>query len=364
MYRTLKCAMLYVAKCCGFFGLARFYTANELRILCFHGLSLGDEHQFRPGLFTRPEVLWKRMKTLRDGRFPILSLDQGLDGLARGDLPKGATVVTFDDGFYSNFSHGLPILRHFDIPATIYVTSYYVAKARPIFRLVVQYLFWKSKRTKVDLNGLGLARDGSFGFSKDRDDEVVWQIIEYGEEHLDEDGRVQLSRELAARLDVSYDELVRNRSLSLMTPDEIRQTAQAGVSVQLHTHRHRLPIDEHAVGREIEENRAFLEATVGAPADHLCYPSGIWSEIQWPWLEAAGIRSAVTCERGLNATRAPRLGLKRLLDADDLPQIEFESEVYGFGEVLRRLFRRSQGKPARATAMVPDTVHQARQPAL
>ena len=93
------------------------------------------------------------------------------------------------------------------------------------------------------------------------------------------------------------------RSLSLMTMEEIRETAEAGVSIQLHTHRHRFPVDEHAVRREIEDNRAVLESVPGVSAHHFCYPSGDWSEEQWPWLEQARVR-----QRGDVRPRVERRG--------------------------------------------------------
>lgn len=268
---------------------------------------------------------------------------------SRGDLPRSAIVVTFDDGFYSNYSLGLPILRQFEIPATIYVTTYYVAQRNPIFRLVIQYLFWKTGRTTLDLSGLDLDRDGTVDFSQSEDDKnkLVWQIIEYGEEHLTENQRVRLSRELAARLDVSYHGVLRSRSLSLMTTDELRETAESGVSIQLHTHRHRFPVEECVVHREIEDNRTFLKIVLGVSPNHFCYPSGLWSRAQWPWLTAAKVCSAVTCDPGLNDSATPLLALKRFLDADTLSQIEFEAEIYGFVEILRRLFKRTRADRSR-----------------
>ena len=260
----------------------------------------------------------------------MISLDAALDGLTsrpakerdRRDVRRWVLQQLFEGTGHP------PALRD---PATIYVTTYYVGKTRPIFRLVVQYLFWKTERTTLDLNGLGVIRDRTVDFSRDENEKnkLVWQIIEYGEDCLDEDQRNKLSMELAARLDVSYDGLVRNRSLSLMTSDEILETAHSGVGVQLHTHRHRFPVEECGVQREIEDNRAFLEAVLGVPADHFCYPSGLWSKAQWRWLTAAKIRSAVTCDPGLNDSTTPRLGLRRFLDADNLSQIEFEAESTG-----------------------------------
>src|SRR5262245_53406406 len=240
MYLPLKLVVLFLAKYTGFFYLARSVTARQLRILCYHGLSLNDEHRFQPRLFMRPEQFRRRMKSLRAYRFPVLSLDEALERLWRGDLPRNATVITFDDGFFSNYSRGLDILREFDIPATIYVTTYYAVKERPVFRLVVRYLFWKTDRRTLELESLGLGWDEMVDLTNPESrDRWMWKVIEYAERQLDEERRERLARKIAEQLGLSYDELYETRSLSLMTAEEIRVAAEAGVSIQLHTHRHR-----------------------------------------------------------------------------------------------------------------------------
>ena len=345
MHLHIKRFMLYLAKYSGLFHLARIVTARQLRILCYHGLSLRDEHRFQPRLFIRPEVLRRRMRTLRECGFPVLALDAALEKLRRGALPRNATVVTFDDGFFSNYSKGIDILGEFEIPATIYVTTYYALANRPVFRLVVRYLFWKTQRTTLDLGALGLGWEGTLDLaSAEERDRGMWKLIEHAESRLDEEQRDQLERVLAERLGLGFEELLESRSLSLMTKAEIREAVEAGVSIQLHTHRHRFPIDESVAVREIKENRAVLESIPGVSARHFCYPCGEWAPEQWPWLEAERVESATTCDPGLNDASTPRFGLRRFLDADTTPQIEFEAEIYGFTEILRRLFKRRQTK--------------------
>ena len=249
-------------------------------------------------------------------------------------------MVTFDDGFFSNYSKGIDILREFEIPSTMYVTTYYVVNNSPVFRLVIRYLFWKTECASIDLGALGLGWEGSIDLANSQSaSDWMWKIIDHAEKQLDEDQRVRLARTIAHHLGLTYDEVLQSRSFSLMTMEEIRQTAEAGVSIQLHTHRHRFPVDDNAVRREIDDNRAVLETIPGVSARHFCYPSGDWSEEQWPWLEQARVESAVTCDPGLNDAATPRFGLKRFLDADFIPQIEFEAEIYGFTEILRKLFR-------------------------
>jgi hypothetical protein len=89
--------------------------------------------------------------------------------------------------------------------------------------------------------------------------------------------------------------------------------------------------------REILDNRAFLSGLVERPLEHFCYPSGVWSKEQWPWLSALGVTNATTCDLGLNYPDTPCYALKRFLDFDDLRPIEFAAELSGFSECARRL---------------------------
>src|SRR5262249_18243487 len=137
-----------------------------------------------------------------------------------------------------------------------------------------------------------------------------------------------------------YSAIMRSHMLSLLSSEQIRSLITSGIDIGLHTHRHQLPEDDRiGVEREVFDNRQVLEPLVGKRLDHLCYPSGVWGEQQWPWLQQLGIRSAMTCEIGLNYADTPRLGLRRILDGENVSQIEFEAELFGYGEVLRRVRR-------------------------
>ncbi len=349
MPRDLKCLLYRLSKKLGLFALARRLTAGQLRILCYHGLSIDDEHIYSPGLFMRPETVRSRLEVLvRDG-YPVLPLDQACKDLSAGTLPTCAVVITYDDGFYGNYLHGRAIHQDLGLPATIYVTTYYVVKQTPIFRHVVKYMFFKTERTKVSLLGLPETDGGVLRLAdRERSEGVQWGLIRHAETRLDEPQRMALAHELGERLGIDYNELARGRRLSLMTPDEIRSLSDLGLDIQLHTHRHQFPPVEDQVRREIEDNRAILEPILGRSCHHLCYPSGVFTPQQWPWLEACEIASATTCEPGLNPTDTPRFGLRRFLDAETVTAIEFEAELSGLAEFFRRarsLLRRRPPAP-------------------
>ena len=337
MLRSIKRGFLHAGKWLGLFWVARRLTGRKLRILCYHGFNSADEVRFRPGLFIKPSTFRRRLEHLARKRFPVLPLGEALKRLQRGNLPRLATVITIDDGFHNVHAMALPLLESHAFPATVYVTSYYCQHPNPVFRLAVQYMFWKTVRSRISLDGLGVdgLRPGVFERAGDLD-EAMWAIIRHGETACDEPGRLALSQALAERLGVDYDRIRQSRILSLKTPEELGRLGDSGIDCELHTHRHRFPDDEAEATREIAENRAVLKDFASGPLEHFCYPGGVWSERQWPWLDAAGVRSAVTCQIGLNDAATPPYALRRFLDAEDVSQIEFEAEMAGYLELLRK----------------------------
>ena len=335
---NLKRLLYYACKWTGCFAVARRITRRGLRILAYHGFVLDDEGRFRPLLFMDANAFQQRMAYLAKRGYPVLRLEDAVTGLSDGSLPPCATVITFDDGFYSILKLAVPVLQKFNHPGTIYVTTYYSQKENPIFRLAVQYLFWKTSCDELELKGLGLDDTSKARFYDERSrDLITWKIIDYAEKQLGEEERVRLCVELGKRLGVGYEDVVRSRLLTLMTKEEIREADKVDeVDIELHTHRHVLPEDAGLVAREIEDNRAVLEPLVGRRLNHFCYPSGIHHPNHLRPLAEAGVKSATTCDSGLNYSDTAPLLLNRFLDGNNVSMIEFEAEMSGFADLLRK----------------------------
>jgi peptidoglycan/xylan/chitin deacetylase (PgdA/CDA1 family) len=335
--RKVKLAFLFVCKSLGLFRIMGWVTRHRLRILCYHGFSLSDDAAFRPKLFMSMERFERRLQSLRRYRMQVIPLDEAIERLYARCLPVRSTVITVDDGFHSFYELAVPCLKRHGFPATVYVTTYYVRKGAPVFRLVVQYMFWKTTRRSVALVAVPWTDDQSVDLTNtDETAKVMWKCIQYGEQQCTEEQRCEICAELGFLLAVSYDQIVASRSLHLMTPEELRSLAAADISVGLHTHRHRFPADDRvSAEREIAENRAELDRCTGRTASHFCYPSGLWAELQWEWLQDLHIKSSTTCVAGLNSAKTPRHALRRLLDGDDVHELEFEAALCGLSDLLR-----------------------------
>jgi len=334
---NLKQSIYQVCKLLGLFHIARRLTRRGLRILCYHGFAMSDESKFCPALFIEASTFEERLRYLEKHRYNLLPLEEAYYLLAEDRLPDSAVVLTIDDGYYSTVKHAQPVLLRHSFPATVYVTSYYCVKQNPIFRLAVQYMFWKTKKEQIDLSGLGLPSTFQRASTRPEVDgeRLMWEVIRFGESHLDEHGRRELALRLGERTEVSYETLESDRILTLMNSEEIGDLAAAGLDVQLHTHRHYLPVDKTLAQREIIQNRAYLEPIVKKRLNHFCYPSGVWTKDHWPWLSELGVITATTCDVGLNYHNTAPLGLKRFLDGENINAVEFEAEMSGFSELIR-----------------------------
>lgn len=333
----IKKFILYIAKYLGLFYLTKLYYRNRIRVLCYHGFSIRNEELFVPGLFIKPDIFDCRMKYLKDKSFNVISLEDAYQAVKKGKIEDNSVVITIDDGFYSTYSEALPIFKKYDLPSTLYLTSYYFDKGSPIFTLAVNYMFFNSEKTifdlsKLEIEGLATVTRGAPNFEQAR-----LKIIETGQAFESNDERIELLRKLGDATDQDYEDLNQSRILNLINEAELKECVANNMDIELHTHTHRFPADPVIAADEIKRNRRRIDPLLSKPMSHFCYPSGEWSEKHWPILDDQNIKTSTTCDNGLITPETPFHAWSRFLDSARISQIEYESELCGFTELLRKL---------------------------
>jgi peptidoglycan/xylan/chitin deacetylase (PgdA/CDA1 family) len=350
MLKFLRRTVLATLKTFGAFRLAREsdWRRQRLLILCYHGISLEDEHQWRPFLYISPQQLERRLEILRKEKYAVLPLGDAVERLYRNDLPPRAVALTFDDGTYDFFKQAHPLLNQHGLPVTVYLTTYYSELQRPVFNLICSYMMWKARAMgRADLTEFGNAEPVTLTSFEGRQ-EAVEQLERWAAtRNLSGEQKDQVAARLAQKLGIDYQSLRDKRILQLMNQQEIQQLAEAGVDFQLHTHRHRTPLEEELFRREIRDNRAYISCAMAGVKRHFCYPSGAYRPEFLPWLASEEIVSATTCDTGLATRHSNPLLLPRLVDTTGRTDLNFESWLSGAGHFL------STRKRARL-AFVPD----------
>lgn len=328
---------LAVFKALGGFALARTLTPRGLRVICYHGISFRDEHCFQPKLFIREELFRKRIDHIKSSGYPVLLLDEALALMHEDRLPPRALVITFDDGWLGIGAKAAPLLHQYGFPSTLYVTTRDVVNETPVFDVALRYLLWKGQQKTLDLSAFG-SDAGTIALGSSRERERAASLINEVGASWNDDARQALLCDLAESLDVDWKPSNDSPLFRLMTIEQLARLPEQGMDLQLHTHRHCLPITgPEGVEKEITENRVALERIVRRPLQHFCYPSGEFQPVQFPWLRALGIVSATTCLSGFNYPDTERLELRRFLDGENITQLEFEAELSGFLELMRKL---------------------------
>jgi peptidoglycan/xylan/chitin deacetylase (PgdA/CDA1 family) len=267
--------------------------------------------------------------------YRIVGLDEAV-GALREDRPgRGRVALTFDDGLYNFAGAAVPVLREFEAPATVYVVSAHITNEVPACTLLLKDVLARSTATELTdpLPELG----GSCAL--DTDERRV-DFARRASSHLitmptASPERLDFVRRVAVALGVDIDEIRSRRTWDFLSPDEMRELAAEGYSVQVHGHEHLNVVERTPdVYQEVSTCARILGEITGLETSHYCYPFGLWVREAWPALERAGMKSATTTLYGPNSPRTPIYSLRRYMDSGNLSQLEFEFELSGLRWLL------------------------------
>lgn len=314
--RQAKRAGLILMRALGLFRLARWLTGRGVRILCYHGAWLGRDGFPGDTMFMRGATFAARLETLVRLGYPVIPLATAVAGLdGRGTLPRAAVVLTIDDGWYGFYRDMWPVLARLGLPATLYVDTGHLLSLAPVPHVMARYFAKIAGKPAASEIAASLDRSRGLG------------------------ARLDSAEALGTRLGLDVARYVEDRAFAYMTPAELAAAAAGGLDVQLHTHNHTLgDFGAATVAAELAANRAELGRLLGRTPDdftHFCYPSGAHDPSVGPILARLGIASATMTAAGIAYPGADRYFLPRLLDGDNLSQLEFEAELAGIGEFLR-----------------------------
>ena len=328
----MKQALLSAGRALGALALARRLTGGSLRILGYHGLWTADGRPYGNTLFMPVDLFEARMHWLARSDYPVLDLPEAVERLDKGTLPKGATVITIDDGWRSIHSHMLPILEGLGLPSTLYAATYYVERQTVVTNIAIACAVARTTLREADLSDILPALDRPLALS----DPAALPSLNRAVDALPTAGeRAAAAFRIGERLGVPLEAF--GDQFTYMGPEELADAQRRGMRVELHTHRHRgLGGGAGFLGQEIDDNRAALTRACPGPFDHFCYPGGEYHAGADAILRDMGVASATTTLRGLNPRGANPLHLRRFLDSFAISQVEFETYMAGGFEAIDR----------------------------
>jgi peptidoglycan/xylan/chitin deacetylase (PgdA/CDA1 family) len=294
----VKSAAKFAFQHAGGLAMVRRLHRRGLRILMYHR-------------FSDRAALARQCAHIRKHYHPV-SMTTVSEWLHAGrSLPPYAAAVTVDDGYRDFQEAGYPVFAEYGIPVTVFlVTDFLDGKDWLWFdRIVYSFCHAKVPAASIDGQMFDLKSDACRRAEGQRlaDLAVSWSAAD--RRKLVDDLPAILQAEMPEQVPAEYQPL---------SWDTVRSMAASGVEFGAHTKTH--PIlsamaDPEELRDEIAGSKARIESELGRPVLHFCYPNGKMRDIGPVAAEAvraAGMRTAVTAEPGLNQVHQDAFLLNRI----------------------------------------------------
>ena len=291
--------------------LRRHTPAPMLSIVTYHHVAAHDPaYPYDPNVAdATPTQFRRQMETIARYGTPI-GIDDLIRAIGGAPLPRNPVMVTFDDGYRSCHDVALPILRAVGVRATFFIATSFVTERRLYWWERIALMLGASRKKSVEIT---YPERKTF----ELDDPVVHErLTDIVKNTMDLDVERFLDG-LAAALVVDWSREVEagHAEQLIMTWDQVRALARAGMDVESHGRRHRVlqTLDAAALDDELAGSRKDLEAQLGRTVRAVAYPVGRRIAKQLPIRDAiasAGYRIGLTNASGVN--RVWPLAMRRI----------------------------------------------------
>jgi peptidoglycan/xylan/chitin deacetylase (PgdA/CDA1 family) len=301
---TLIAACLYYS---GWVALGRQWVQRQrprLMILNYHTATEGN---------LRQHLLYLRH------HYRLLHLEDALEELFSPSSHKvqdrrTPLAITFDDGYYDNYTHCFTLARELQVPITIFLVPGYIETGDRFWWLEPGYLVAHASVSEVMIEGQ------MYHLNKLKEREALVRAIFVRSRFASSvHGREAYLREVRELLGTSYAVTLEERRNLPMSWKEIEVMERCEwISFGSHTMHHPILarlIDIDEVEYEIRESRTQLERHLESPVRSFAYPVGKFEDIKERGIRSvqkAGYTWAFTTIKGWNTPHSNPYLLHRL----------------------------------------------------
>lgn len=273
-------------------------------ILAFHRVN-DDDDPFMPALPTG--LFAARMEHIAR-YYDVLPVDELVDRLHAGRLPRKALALTFDDGYRDNLTHAAPVLARYGLPATVFLTTGLIGTQSVAWFDRLALALKATTRRELSLEG----RPALPLRSTAERLQALQSALRHLKRRSDAERRAGVER-IVTDLDGRGLELPKHL---MLTWDEAAALRGLGISIGAHTVTHPIlsRLSPEEAWYEINGSKEAIERGLGLTPRAFAYPNGgreDCSETVVGLVARAGFSCAVTTQRGLNTRRTPLMELRR-----------------------------------------------------
>lgn len=185
-------------------------------------------------------------------------------------LPKRAVVITFDDGYKDNYTNAFPILKKYNIPATVFLTTGHIGTNNLFWWDKIGYVLCNTKLKKIELGDFGDISPPSINNLSQSLDMITEEF-----KQIPEDKKNDLIEKFVKISDVDIPNgMGKDKILSW---EEVKEMNENGVNFGAHTVTHPIltKLSLKQAKHEIVQSKEDIEKRLGKPVNTFSYPNGL-----------------------------------------------------------------------------------------
>lgn len=287
-------------------------AAGKVCVINYHRVLLVHD----PLLESEPDLATFRWQMeLLSKCFNVMSLNDALVALDSDKVPPRAVCITFDDGYRSIHDLALPILREFNLPATVFVTSGHVDQGNMWNDRIIEAV-QALPNGELDLSSLDL---GTYPLHNINERQTAVGVLTEHFKYLPPAARRIAIEFLAAKAGTQPAKEL------MLTSEMIHNLDRNGIEIGAHTVSHPIltSLNDDNARQEIVRGKRDLETILGKSVRLFAYPNGKtgkdFDERHVAMVREAGFDAAFTTEIGSFSKTHDRYQLQRSRPWDQDP---------------------------------------------
>jgi peptidoglycan/xylan/chitin deacetylase (PgdA/CDA1 family) len=306
----------------------KYFTGNAT-IFTLHRVSPFESGKLsvNENMKVSPEFLESFIVDLLAKDYKFISIDRLYEVLKSQEIVKKNVVLTFDDGYKDNYGFAYPILKKYNIPFTIYITTSLPEMKAILWWYVLEDIIINNDKVVLSNNEEYLCKTNK---------QKISSFIEIRKKimHLNPNSFLKDLDLLLVNYAIDWKGKCEELAISWSQIQELSKDKL--VTIAGHTKNH-FPLNKLTISNaklEILEANKLIESKIGRLVNHLAYPFGGHSEINHREIEivkSLNLKTAVT-------TRNGNIFLEHKNFIESLPRIMLTEKfkIQDIGRIKRR----------------------------
>jgi len=272
------------------------YLSGIATVFMLHSIYPLDGDKLLPNenLKVSPDYLESFIVKAKAKGYSFISLDTLHDALLNNKTLSKAIVLTLDDGYADNYTHGYSIFKKHNVPFAIYITTSFPDNTA--------ILWWYTLEDIIIQNNSITLSDGSSFECKTQQQKVdtFWAIREKII-HLPTENFIDSIQALFTHNSVDWRSKVTELALTWAQIEEISHDPLATIGAHTINHFASSELSKEELINEVIGSKNIIESHINKPVEHFCYPFGSAKEVgekEFAIVNELGFKTSTTTRIG------------------------------------------------------------------